>query len=213
MNGHWWRDRRVWTLLFVLSHGAFVVLLSIPPPPPGLRGDAPDPNSEAALLSWVSLAGAMGLPEQRTEQLLRGALPAWTIVLTSAQRPLRPYADLVGAQQSWRMFGVVPDHVASIEIDVKTGGRWVPLYRCPEPPDHAPQRLVILLRQERMRTLLQLFASRHSRSRWRALADVLGTYEERPLRLRMRDARIPDPQTLRETGLLQYGSAYWEEIR
>ena len=115
-----WLDLRVLSLLFVLLHGTTVVVLSIPPPPPGLRGDKPDAQADQALSAWVSVAATLGLPAAPTEAVLRQALPMWSGLLGSLQAPLRPYARLVGAQQSWRMFGMVPDRVATVEIDVRS---------------------------------------------------------------------------------------------
>jgi hypothetical protein len=203
-------DRRALTLAFVLFHGAAVAVLSIPPPPPGLRGDEHDPQTERSLSTWIALASSLGLPRSAVESGLRSALPAWAALLQTVQAPLRPYADLVGAQQSWRMFGTVPARVASVEIDAQTPEGWVPLYRCPSSTHRWQARL---LRQERMRALVYSFGHHHRKSLWDRLTERLAEGEERPLRFRMRTLAIPDPDELARTGQLRPEKAYWERTR
>jgi hypothetical protein len=201
-------DRRALTLVFVLFHGAAVALLSIPPPPPGLRGDEPDPQTERSLSTWVALASSLGLPREAVDSGLRAALPAWATLLGAVQAPLRPYADLVGAQQSWRMFGTVPAQVASIEIDaIGPDGRWAPLYRSPSSTHRWQARL---LRQERVRALLYSFGHRQRKKSWARFTELLAQREERTLRFRMRELTIPPPGELARTGELAPGPAFWE---
>lgn len=210
-----WPDLRALSLVFVLLHGLTVLVLSVPPPPPGLRGDKPDPQTERALSAWVGVAAGLGLPREAVDSAMRQALPAWSRLLGAVQAPLRPYARLVGANQSWRMFGVVSDKVATVEIDVALEGQLLPLYRVPS-PEHRWQ--ATLLRQERVRALFNQFERRRSRKRWDSLVERLseryrGEGGQGELIFRMRAFTIPPPAALAETGQLEPGKAYWEVRR
>lgn len=204
------RALRALSLAFALVHGATVLVLSVPPPPRGLRGDAPNRQSDEALAAWVSLADDLGLPAQQVDATMRALLPAWSGLLDAIQAPLRPYADLVGARQSWRMFGVVPDRVTRIEIDAQVDGGAVPLYRAPSPPAGAPRDLVVLMRQERVRTLVAQLGSRSQLPRLESLARVLAARLQRPIVVRISACEIPDPSVLRETGALRCDRTRWE---
>jgi hypothetical protein len=208
-NPSWLRNLRAAAVLFHLSA---VAVLSIPVPPPGLRGEKEDPFTEKQLAGWGDAVELVGIPRGVLFTVVKRVAAAEYAVLTSVRTPLRSYAKLVGSEQGWLMFGTVAEDVARLEILVQEGGRWSPLFVA-RSPDAAWRRP--LFDQERMRTLVYNFGAKRSKSKW----DALGTWvaaqvrAERPeataIRVQMRSFHIPDVSVLAETGALEQKGTYW----
>lgn len=209
-SASWLPDLRAAAVLF---HVVAVLVLSIPVPPPALRGEKQDERTKRLLAPWGDTAERIGIPRET----LFGAIAAFTTteaaVLGTLRAPLVPYARLVGAQQGWLMFGSVDEEVARLELHVRTGdGPWTPLF-VPRSREAAWRRT--LLEQERMRTLVYNFGAKRSRSKWAPFCAWLAreVHEDHPeataLRVRMQRLQLPPPDVLRETGALEVRDAYW----
>jgi transposase len=206
----WLPDLRAVAVLF---HVVAVVVLSIPVPPPTLRGEKEDARTKELLAPWGDAAEAVGIPRETLYAAIAGFTKVEAAALGAARTPLAPYARLVGAQQGWLMFGSVDTEAARIELHVRTGNApWTPLF-VPRSREAAWRRS--FLEQERMRTLVYNFGAKRSRSKWEPFVTWLAreVREDRPdataLRVRMQRLRLPDPDQLRETGALELGDTYW----
>jgi hypothetical protein len=198
--------------LFFLFHCTAVAVLSIPPPPPGMKGAAGDAEVAGAVRAWGEAVEGLGIDADWFVGVVHRSSTAWGGVLAGLQAPFRPYADVTGATQSWRMFGVVPAQVGQLEIDVHRDGAWEPLYR-PRSAEAAWSRR--LLAQERTRALVHPFTQHRRHRTWRKFASWLaarardeGVPGDR-IRLRLRRLAIPPPAELRQTGTLTPGEAFW----
>jgi hypothetical protein len=209
MNPSWLQHLRAAAVLF---HVSVIVVLSIPVPPPQIRGEKVDPRTEAALAPWGDAVEVVGIPREILFSSIQRFTRAEATALGWLRAPLRPYARLVGAEQGWLMFGSVAREVARLEILVKTGDDWSPLFvaRTAE----ATWRRT-LFDQERMRTLVYNFGHRRGKSKWEALATWTAkqVHAERPdvsaVRLQMRALRVPDVDELARTGALEQREPYW----
>lgn len=196
----------------VLFHVAAVIGLSIPAPPPGLRGGRPNPTTEASIARWVDVAASLGLPRASVDRAVRSVSAAQLSAVSAIRAVFSPYARLVGAKQSWLMFGTVPTRCARLEIDVLAGGTWRPLYVA-RSDEHTWRRA--LFDQERMRTFVHGFAHRGHRAEYdqlvewvaREVADELP--EATRVRVSQRALEVPPPEVLARTHALTVGDAFW----
>lgn len=202
--------------LFVLFHAASVVVLSIPVPPPDVRGERAGRRNEA-LDAWAAVGAAVGVPPEAFSSGLAAVTRAEAALLRVVRAPFVPYADLTGAEQSWLMFGSVKDRVAVLEIEVRSGEGWRPIF-VGRSATHAWRRS--FWDQERMRTLVFNFGLRRGKTtlwdpmvEWVAREVADDFPDARAVRVQMRRGRVPAPEELRRTGALERGAPYWTTER
>jgi hypothetical protein len=201
---------------FFAFHAAAVVFLSIPPPPPGLASGAAGAEVDRSVDAWAGVAEQLGLPAHSFRWILASAAGFEGTALDVARAAFLPYADLVGAGQSWRMFGKVPTDCARLEIDVDAGSGWTPLYAGRSPS--ATWRRA-LFDEERMRGVVGAFEIRAHRPYWPFFVDWVAreVRRDRPdalaVRVQMRGLEIPAPEVLRATGSLEVREPYWTAER
>ncbi|RMG99517.1 MAG: hypothetical protein D6705_03040 [Deltaproteobacteria bacterium] len=125
------RLRRVLRLAFVAFHLHAVCVLALPSPGAGMRRAAwKDPTVQHEFRTWARTLSSFGIdvePPELEAFAWRAAL-AWVDLRRNLTTLARPYAEVVGARQPWRMF-VAPHRYPSVlhlEVDEGTGFR--PLY-------------------------------------------------------------------------------------
>lgn len=196
------------TALAVAFHVAAVVLLAIPAPPPGMRGKGSHAATDRAVASWARAAAAIGVPRPAFDAALEGVSSAQLALYGAVRVVFQPYARLVGAGQSWLMFGTVPDQVHRLEIDVHTADGWEPLYVARS--DDAAWRRE-LFDQERMRTFVHQIGRKQANSRYPGFVAWVGreVAHDRPdvdrVRIRFRKVTIPPPDVYARTHELRLG--------
>ena len=199
--------------LFVAFHASSMVVLAIPRPPPAAVTGEPDPQVEDAMAFWRD---ALGPPFAAAEPTVRASLSAWTRGLGAVQGVFRPYAKLTGCFQGWTMFGSVPLDSERLEIQVRKGGAWTPLYVAGS-TDATWRRS--FFENERMRTWLHSTGAKGKRARFTQFADwVAGEVraedpEALAVRVQFVRVHIPPHAELASTGRLADGKAFRVETR
>ena len=204
--------------LLVLLHLIAVTAVAFPAPAGMTRADIDNPDVQAAIAAWRGVAGAVGVAveQEPLSEWLWTQGKAMLAIRRTALAPMQPYYRWCGTRQSWSMFGYLNHTPARLEVHIDWGEGWQPLHiaRTREHDWRARQ-----LEQERLRGLVNRFSWKHSRRRFRELADWLAAraHEDYPdalrLRVQMRRRPLPDPATLRAAGTLAHTTAYWPELR
>ncbi|MEM6927049.1 MAG: hypothetical protein AAF602_08985 [Myxococcota bacterium] len=201
---------RTLVALFVVFHIVAVAVLAIPTP----GHDAYDATRYPRVVKTLDTLEAAGVPRTWSEWAVNDAWPMLRRGIHTLEAPFRPYARLVGARQSWRMFASVKRAMGRIEVDVHDADGWRPWFRMISPQHDGGETL---LRHERIRTLVNRFAIRGGRGAFRRLVPVLADVaraegvEGDRLRVRMRWMVFPPAAELRRTGALEERGVYWTE--
>lgn len=198
---------------FVAVHVTFVTLLSMPEPEVEDR-DLQRPEVQKWFDEATERVHSWGLDVTREQ------VEAWSV--TWGQRylavrsvvlyPAWSYANLTGAQQSWRMFGDVPANTAVFFIEARYGKEWRVIHQSRFGPAVWRESW---FDQERVRAMFNQFTRKKSRAAWDRIAVWLAGElpadfpDAESFRMGMRSVEIPDPATLAETGDLKWGSRFW----
>ena len=132
----WWLRLRAG---FVAFHLTAVCVLALPSPGPGMRRAAwRDPTVQGEFRTWARTLRGLGfdVDAARLEQILWGLARRWVAIKGAMIRPVRPYADGLTGHQPWRMFVAPHRFPARLEIDLREGDTWRPIYIARD-PDHA----------------------------------------------------------------------------
>jgi hypothetical protein len=117
--------------LFVLFHLLAITLLALPAPVGGMnRHTFASEGLQANLAGWRAVLGGLGWEvsaaeiEDRAWRAGKAILAARRVVLA----PFRPYAELTGASQGWRMFAYNNRSPAWMRVEVEEAGSWTILW-------------------------------------------------------------------------------------
>lgn len=158
-----------------------------------------NPTVQAELKAWAERLTALGLETDTAtlEHEVFSVATSWTEGLKWLRAPLRPYAELVGVRQTWRMFVAPHRHPAALHVDLEQDGRWraIQIARSSEHDWRGHQ-----LDHVRVRSMLFRYGWKRYRRHYRALAEWIAdrAAEDFPaasrVRVRMYGFRTPTPQ-------------------
>lgn len=157
---------------FVLFHLAVVTFVAMPAPGSAMNRQAwRQPTVQGEFQAWSERLAGLGLvvPPAELEARAWDFATAYEGARQKLLRPLRPWLDVSGTWQSWKMFVAPHRYPARMEIDVTTDGRtWTPVYaaRSDELDWMRPW-----LDHDRMRAALFRYAWEHYRTPRKEFAD------------------------------------------
>lgn len=201
--------------ILVLLHVLAITLLSFPAPVGGMTKKAfADPAAQASFAAYATVLQGLGLDVEPAE------LEAWLWDrgnrLIELRRilvePTLPYQKWTGAEQGWRMFGMVNRRPAWLVIELQEGEAWRTIYRC-RSQEHAWRQEQ--LDQERMRAVVNAWSWRTRKPGYdqfgvwiaqQASVDFPGASH---LRIHMQQVALPPPEVLRSSGMPE-GKPFWE---
>lgn len=182
---------------FALAHIVAISLLGLPEPKVSPT-DLKEPEIQAWFDNAHARLNALGVSVSREAVEAWGvdAGRRWLDVKETALAPARQYAMLVGAHQSWRMFGDVPQKSAILFIEAQVDDTWRVIHRT--------RYTEVAWRpgwfnQERMRALVNQFTRKRNRSDYDRLARYIGPRvaadfpDATKLRMGMQEVRFTVP--------------------
>ena len=202
-RGRWRRRvglRRAARAAFVLFHLHAVCVLALPSPGAGLRRAAwKDPTVQAEFRSWAATLSSLGLATTPAslEAFAWTAARRWVDWQGRLAVLARPYAEVTGARQPWRMFVAPHRYPSVLHLEVDEGDGFVPVYVARSDTYTWQRRL---LDHDRMRAAVFRYAWPSYEGSYRALAAFLARRARRafPAALRFRarfaKARTPTPE-------------------
>lgn len=120
----WWPGIRA---ALVAVHVAAMTLSALPSPEGGMnRGNWADPTVQKEFAAWAARFGMTPEAfEDRIWGFASGYNEAYGVLLT----PVRPYENLLGTEQSWKMFVAPHRYPTRLEIAARAGeGDWQVLF-------------------------------------------------------------------------------------
>lgn len=201
--------------ILVLLHVLVITVLSFPAPVGGMTKKAfADPVAQANFESYAGALRALGLDVEKAE------LETWLWEngnrLIALRRelvaPTLPYQKWTGAEQGWRMFGMVNRRPAWLVIEVQEGEAWRTVYRCRS--DEFTWRRE-QFDQERMRAVVNAWSWRTRKPGyeqfgvWIAQKASVDFPQASHLRMHMQQVTLPPPETLHSQGMPE-GKPFWE---
>jgi hypothetical protein len=202
-------------VLIALHLGA-LTLLGLPEPAvEGNNMDDPDviawfDRTHASMRSW-------GIPIAyetfKDWGMVWGA--RWLAVRDATLWPIETYARYTGAHQHWAMFGSVPTESAIFFMEGQTATGWEQIHQCRYGERTWRKEF---FDQERVRSLLNLFIKKKSRDtydqfgRW-LLPQLKEDFPEyRGFRTGILSVKMPPPDVLAQTGMLESGKRFWVTV-
>jgi hypothetical protein len=192
----------------IATHLIALVLLAVPDAK-GVATDASawrNPTVQAEFEGWARRLSAWGVAVDRDELQARAwaAAHAWNEGLGAVRDPLRPYEEIVGVRQRWRMFVAPHRHPAKLYVEIEREGTWHAVYfaRSRDLRWRAGQ-----LDHVRMRGVVFRYGWKQYASHYRALARWIAARaaEDFPSASRVRVSlyryRTPSPQEARARAL------------
>ncbi len=191
--------------VLVAAHLLAVIVLAIPDAGGvALRRDAwANPTVQAELEGWAERLTSWGMPIEtpELEQRVYEIAQSWTQALHTLRTPLRPYRDVFGVRQTWRMFVAPHRHPGRLHIDIERDGQWraIQIARSDQHDWRAPQ-----LDHVRMRAMLFRYGWKRYRRRYDALTRWIATKaaqdfpEASRVRVRLFVYQTPSPSQVRE---------------
>jgi hypothetical protein len=201
--------RRSIVAAFVVLHAASMILSSLPSlPAEALRGERSE-EVEATIATARERFGP------GVEPPLREGVRAWAGLTRGLHAVFGPYARYTGTQQGWTMFGWVPREAEQLEIWVRRGSAWEPLYVARSPEANWRRAF---FDNERVRTFVHNAADGKA-SRWRSFADWVAreVRADDPtvvqVKVQLVKVTIPPHEELARTGTLALGKPFRVELR
>ena len=166
------------------------------------RSSWKNPTVQAELKAWAQRLTDMGF-QTDTPTLEAGAYAvakSWTTTLKTLRVPVRPYADLFGVRQTWRMFMAPHRHPAKLHVDIEVDGQWRPIQiaRSAEYDWRREQ-----FDHPRMRSMLFRYSWKRYRRYYQGLTHWIASRaaedfpEATRVRIRMYGFRTPTPDEVR----------------
>jgi len=199
-RGAWPQIRAALLLLHIVA----VVLMALPAPVGSERDDTYEmPAVREQLQQLRDLLGRVGVEttEDELADLSKNSARAVLDVRKTALRPFKPYYDLAGTRQGYRMFSGVSLSGDRLQVEIDRGGEWELIYLARD-PDHTWRWWTF--NHELTRSLLYRYVEKRYRKRFKSLsrwvaaeaaADFEGVERVRVSFLRQ---RIPSPSESRD---------------
>lgn len=188
----WWPQVRAALVAF---HLVAITLSAIPSPEGGMnRANWADPTVQAEFTAW---AGRFGMAPKVFEDRLWEVANLYGDAYKTLLTPIRPYEDLVGAEQSWKMFVAPHRFPTKLQVSGRAGsGEWRVLFE--ESSSEATWRAE-LLRIERLRSAIFRWGWPNYASSWSKGCTAIArlAFADMPdltmVRCRMWKAKSPSP--------------------
>ncbi len=184
----------------VAAHILAVIVLAIPDAG-GValnRASWKNPTVQAELRGWAERLSSLGIQTDapRLEQRVYETARSWTETLAAIRRPLRPYVDIVGVRQTWRMFVAPHRHPGRLHVDIQRDGRWesIQIARSDEHDWRGAQLDHVRARAMVFRYGWKRYRRRYHRlTRWIAARAAEDFPEASHVRVRLHRFRTPTP--------------------
>lgn len=202
----WWPHLRA---AFVAFHLFAIVLSAIPAPAGGMnRKNWKDPTVQGEFRAW---GARLGVDAATLEETLFGFASGWMRARDLWLAPVRPYLDVTGTDQPWRMFVAPHRHPARFRVEVQDepGSEWEPLFE-ERSPDARWRR--DFFEEERTRSILFRYSWPEYSYESRQLCSWLAgeVFEERPAaqKVRCRYWKAASPSPAEAAALVQIPGSF-----
>jgi hypothetical protein len=202
--------------LLVLLHVLAVSVMAFPAPVGAMsKKDWASPELQQTFQGYAGALRAVGLPvtDEGLQAWLWEAGNDLLAVRKAALAPFRPYLELTGSEQGWRMFGTVNRRPAWLVVEVGDGqDQWRRVYEM-RSDEHTWLREQ--MDQERVRGLVNGYSwlnrkkSYDQLSVWLARRASVDFPDASHMRIAMERRRLPAPQELRTQGM-PAPTRHWE---
>lgn len=151
----------------VAVHMVAVVGMALPSPEGLTEAKMKRADVAAQVESWTATLGAVGVPEDAAVWLMFEGGRALEKVEDRAERTFAPYARYAGVRQSWRMFSSSAPNGSRVEMWVREGGTWRPVYVALDPD---ARWRASLWEDGRVRGAVKVLGGKRFVERWEAFA-------------------------------------------